>query len=105
MGHDRSRAAFRAGVLTLLLALAACGGAAGGAVTGAVTAVDGDLDDVESFTLRTSDGDDRTFVPADDGEFAFPLPHLRDHLQSLEPVTVEWEERDGIIVAVRISDG
>jgi len=67
-------------------ALAAC--SSGDQVRGIVVSVDGDLTGVNSFVLRTDGGDLLTIVPAADGDFAFPLPHLNDHRLSLSPVLV-----------------
>ena len=89
--------------LPAVLLLAACSGADQGTVEGLVTAVDGDLSEVRSFSILT-EGTERRFVPADDGDFAFPLPHLGDHLRSGEPVVVFWETRDGVNYAIRLDD-
>ncbi|HEY7564683.1 MAG TPA: hypothetical protein VIA81_07150 [Acidimicrobiia bacterium] len=71
---------------------------------GVVIAVDGDLSEVESFTLLV-EGDRMTFVPVTDGEYAYPLSHLRDHLLDGVPVRVGWERRNDVLVAVRVDDG
>ena len=44
------------------------------------------------------------YVPAEDGTFEFPLTHLQEHRQTLTPVEVEIERRDGVQVAVSIAD-
>ena len=73
---------------------------------GIVIAVHGDLTSVESFTVRTDDGRDLVLVPATNGDFDFPVSHLRDHLVSLEPVEVVYETRPvGTKVAIAIRDG
>lgn len=74
-----------------------------GQVTGIVTAVDGDLTTVRSFEVL-SDGERVTFEPSPDGDFAFPLAHLRDHLRTGEPVAVEYEWVDGVLMATRVTD-
>jgi hypothetical protein len=71
---------------------------------GIVTAVDGDLTSVRSFTVLDR-GELLTFVPAPDGEHAFPLPHLTEHLRDGDPVRVEWGLIDGVRVALRVEDG
>jgi hypothetical protein len=82
---------------------AGCGSAEQGTVEGLVTSVDGDLTTVERFSVL-AEGEPREFVPAADGEFAFPLPHLGEHLRSGDPVVVFWERREGTDYAVRLDD-
>lgn len=65
--------------------------------------VQGDLTAVTEFSVLTEDGTE-VFVPAEDGDFAFPLPHLREHIISGVPVVVFWEGRDGHKVAVFVDD-
>lgn len=105
MGRDR---AFARKVLIGLIAVAAVALALipsdSGQLTGIVTAVDGDLTEVRSFEIL-SDGDRFVFEPSPDGDFAFPLPHLRDHLRSGEPVAVEYERGDGVLIAMSVTDG
>ena len=73
-------------------------------VRGVVLGVEGSLTEVTAFTLLV-DGDGVRFVPADDGEFGFPLPHLREHQRSGEPILVGWQTIDGIRYAVSVADG
>jgi sporulation protein YlmC with PRC-barrel domain len=75
-----------------------------GTVIGVVIDVNGDLEEVRSFTLLV-EGDEMTFVPSSEGEYAYPLSHLRDHLRDGIPVRVGWERRDGELIAVRLDDG
>ncbi len=86
-----------------MVSVSACGDDAK-TVSGVVVAVEGTLDEVTAFTVLVQ-GEQVTFLPAPDGEFAFPLSHLRDHLRSGEPVIVEWELVGGIRFAVSIDDG
>jgi len=74
--------------------------------TGVVTAVEGNLSGVDSFTIRLEDGSDLTFVPADDALFdGGPFSHIRDHLASGAPVTVEYVElADGTLQALSAGD-
>ncbi len=74
-------------------------------VRGVVTAVEGDLTSVHSFTVRTDSGRTLQISPAPDGAFEFELIHLRDHLRSSEPIAVTYVVRNGLAVAVAISDG
>lgn len=99
--HSVVRRAGAALLATLALA-SACG--SDSTITGIVLDVDGDLTNVRSFTLRTGGGDVVDLVPADDGTFEFPLSHLEEHRQTLSPVTVVVERRNGIEVAVSIED-
>ena len=91
-------AAFLAG-LALTLA-AACGesegdgggnGASRETVRGVVLEVEGGLASVDSFVLRTDEGEVLEVVPAPDGDFRFPLPHLHDHRRTSEPILVELD--------------
>jgi hypothetical protein len=74
-----------------------------GQLTGIVLGVDGDLTEVRSFEVL-SDGDRWIFAPSPDGDYEFPLGHLRDHLRTGDPVYVEFERVDGVLVAMRVSD-
>ena len=85
-----------------LLLVAACVQASGTAV-GVVTAIEGDLDSVSSFTVLTA-GDQVVFIPIPDGDYPFPLAHLYDHLRDGTPIRVEWERRDGDMVALSLAD-
>jgi hypothetical protein len=83
--------------------IAANGDEATGQITGIVVSVDGDLVGVNSFEVL-SDGERTLLRPSADGQFDFPLPHLRDHLRTGEPVAVEFERVDGVMMATQISD-
>lgn len=104
MGRDRTLAR------TILIGLVAAAAIAlaflpadSGQLTGIVIGVDGDLTDVRTFEVL-SDGDRFVFEPSPDGDYAFPLSHLRDHLRSGEPVAVEYEDVEGVLTAMRIND-
>ncbi len=60
-------------------------------IRGVVLEVNGDLTSIESFVVRTDDGEVLEVRPAPDGDFRFPLPHLRDHLRTSEPILVELD--------------
>jgi hypothetical protein len=75
-----------------------------GTVVGVVIEVDGNLDQVTSFTVLV-DGEEMTFLPAENGEYPYPLPHLREHVRTSEPVVVTWERRDGDLYAIELRDG
>ena len=75
------------------------------AVTGVVVEVDGDLTSVASFVLRDADGAERRFVPESGIDFdGAPISHIRDHLRSGDAVRVEYEEREGSLVATAVTD-
>ena len=95
-----------ASALGLALVVAGCGdpGEDRETVRGVVLEVDGDLASVESFVLRTDDGDILEVVPAPDGDFRFPLPHLHDHRRTLEPVLVELDRSVDPPLATAIRD-
>ena len=95
-----------AAVLGLALAITACGTPGEGreTVRGVVLEVNGDLKSVESFVLRSDDGDVLDVLPAPDGDFRFPLPHLHDHRRTLEPVIVELDRSVDPPLATAIRD-
>lgn len=90
-------------MLVSALFSAACSQSSG-TVMGVVIDVDGDLEEVRSFTLLV-EGDEMTFVPSSEGEYDYPLSHLRDHLRDGVPIRVGWERRDGELIAVSLDDG
>jgi len=89
--------------LAVLAILTACT-QNGGTMVGIVVAVDGDLTTVTSFTILV-EGDHVVFTPVAEGEYAFPLPHLREHLRDGTPVRVGWERRGDDLAAVSLEDG
>jgi len=89
------------GILTLLI-MAGCSPNSG-TVIGPIISIDGDLAEVRSFTLLV-EGEEMVFVPIADGEYAYPLPHLRDHLRDGAPVRVGWERRGDELVATSLDD-
>lgn len=97
----------RLAVLVMVLVtvtLVACGGSGGTSVVGVVVDYQGDLVTVDTFTLLTADGDEFEFVPAPDGDFSFPLPHLREHLATGDPISVRYVQDGGRRVAVAVDD-
>ncbi len=85
------------------LLVAACS-ATSGTVRGLVVAVDGSLTAVEAFTVLV-EGEEVIFLPVEDGDYAFPLPHLREHQRAGEPVLVGWESRNDVMYALSLEDG
>lgn len=61
---------------------------------------------VDRFTLRTADGVTIEFQVGrlDVSNGALPAPHLREHLVSGEPITVDYRVEGGHNVAVRYTD-
>ena len=107
----KNAAAVLAG-LALTLA-AACGESAGNSggsggsretVRGVVLEVEGGLTSVDSFVLRTDEGEVLEVIPAPDGDFRFPLPHLHDHLRNSEPILVELDRSTDPPRAAAIQD-
>lgn len=92
-------------IATALL-FSACSGSSpdSGTVSGIVTDVEGELNDVEAFTVLAEDEQRYTFRLHPEAEFAFPPGHLRDHLRSGDPVRVGWEESGGERLAVSLDD-
>lgn len=89
--------------LVLALSLSACSASSGEEATGIVVDVEGELEDIDRFTILVG-GERMAFETSEDGNYAFPLGHLRDHLRSGEPVVVRWEERGDRLVATFIDD-
>lgn len=55
--------------------------------------------------MRGSDGTTYDFTRGPDGDFAFRLPYLTEHRQTLGPVVVSYEAvEDGSLVATGIDD-
>lgn len=92
----------------VFLVLAACGDSGSRpsveTVQGVVLEVNGDLEAIESFVLRTDDGEVIEVVPAPDGDFRFPLAHLHDHRRTLEPLSVGLDRSVNPPLAVAIRD-
>ena len=99
---------YLAALASVLLVLAACGDSGAGpsveTVEGVVLEVNGDLEAIESFVLRTDEGEVIEIVPASDGDFRFPLAHLHDHRRTLEPLSVELDRSVDPPRAVAIED-
>lgn len=92
-----------AGVL-LIGGLVACGPQTSGTIRATLIELNGDLTTVSDFTVL-SEGERIRFVPSPDGDYAFPLPHLHEHLRTGEPLLIGWELVDGVHVATFLDDG
>lgn len=92
----------------VLLVIAACGDSGIGpsveTVEGVVLEVNGDLEGIDSFVLRTDDGEVLEIVPAPDGDFRFPLAHLYDHLRTSEPLSVGLDRSVDPPLAISMRD-
>ena len=90
-------------VVVMTVALVACNQMEGTA-RGVVTSVDGSLEDVASFVVLV-EGSELEFVPTADGDYDFPLSHLREHQRTGEPVLVGWEIVGSVRYALSLADG
>ena len=92
----------------VLLVLVACGHSGTTpsleTVEGVVLEVNGDLEGLDSFVLRTDGGEVIQIVPAPDGDFRFPPAHLYDHLRTAEPLSVGLDRSVDPPLAVAIRD-
>ncbi len=91
-----------AGVV-LTISLLACSQTSGTA-RGVVTSVEGTLEDVSSFMVLV-EGSELEFTPSPEGDYAFPLTHLREHQRTGEPVLVGWEMVGSVRYALSLADG
>ncbi len=69
-----------------------------------IVSVEGTLDEVTAFTVLVG-GDEMRFVPVETGDYAFPLPHLREHQRTGQPVLVGWEIVESVRNALSLEDG
>jgi hypothetical protein len=90
-------------VVVMTLGLVACNQTEGTA-RGLVTSVEGSLEDVTSFVVLV-EGSELEFTPSADGDYDFPLSHLREHQRTGEPVLVGWEIVGSVRYALRLADG
>ena len=100
------------GVLITLVALACGGGGASRVERSAVGVVleveASSITQIDSFTLRTNDGQTLVFRVAPDArpdpEEGFVASHLRSHAALAEQVEVFYREEDGELLALRLVD-
>ena len=95
---------FRILVLVVLASTSLACSHDSGTVRGVVSSVEGSLDEVTGFTLLV-EGSELEFVPVPDGDYDFPLSHLREHLRTGEPVLVDWELVGTVRNALSLADG
>jgi hypothetical protein len=97
-------------VLSFLLAGVACGGGSGQkSATGIVIDVQSSsLTTLDTFSLRTNDGETLVFHVAPDAnpdpQEAFVGGHLRSHLVAASQVKIYYREESGDLLAMRIED-
>ncbi len=88
----------------------ACSSASGPqtlSATGLVIAAQGpDSATVETFTLRTSEGQTLDFKVGtlDLTNGGLPAPHLREHMVGLTPTTVYYRVENGEMIAIKFVD-
>jgi hypothetical protein len=92
-----------------LAAILVAGGCSGTLQTasGVVLQVNGSsLTEIDSFVLRTADGELITFDvgPVTFDATSFPPEHLREHQALASPVRVTYQVQDGRKVAVKLED-
>ena len=90
-------------IVVMTLGLVACSQTEGTA-RGVVTSVEGTLEEVTSFVVLV-DGSELEFTPTADGDYDFPLSHLREHQRTGEPVLVGWEIVGSVRYALSLADG
>ena len=93
-------------VVAIWLASAACGPAAQTAAGFVVDVKSSSVTQVDSFTLRTSEGSELVFTVGAlelDGD-AFPAGHLREHMALGQAVAVAYRDVDGTREAFRLAD-
>jgi hypothetical protein len=90
-------------VLAVTLSLVSCAQTSGTA-RGVVTSVEGTLEEVTSFVVLV-EGSELEFAPVPNGDYVFPLSHLREHQRTGEPVLVGWEIAGSVRYALTLADG
>lgn len=93
-------------LLVACIVLGACSGSTktSGTSRGVVVSVEGSFEDITGFTVLV-EGEEVRYVPVEDGDYAFPLPHLREHQRNGDPVLVGWELREDVHYALSLDDG
>jgi hypothetical protein len=90
------------GIVTLV-AVMACTPTSGTA-RAVVVSVEGSLEEVTAFTVLV-EGEEWRLLPVDGGDYAFALPHLREHRLTGQPILVGWELVDNVRYALSLADG
>ena len=100
--HALQRAIRAFGILAIAVVMA-CAQTTGTA-QGVVVSVEGTLENVTAFSVLV-EGEEWRFLPIEDGDYAFALPHLREHRLTGQPVLVGWEMTDNVRYALSLADG
>lgn len=92
--------------LAVTVALAACGPAPQTVAGFVIDVKSTSLTEIQSFTLRTQDGQELVFQvgPLELDGGAFPAGHLREHMALNQPVAVAYRDNGGERVAYRLVD-
>ena len=61
------------------------------------------IDEVASLTVR-EEGTEKVWTFQAEGPIGFTPSHLREHMLQGQPVTVHYQERQGRLVAVLVTD-
>ena len=72
--------------------------------SGVITAVEPAEGAVKSFVVDDETEGSVKILIADDIDYGFDLAHLREHMESGDPVAVDIEDRDGAAYALSIED-
>ncbi|MEX1173520.1 MAG: hypothetical protein WEG56_13015 [Chloroflexota bacterium] len=93
-------------LLCLAMLLTACGPAPQTAAGFVVDVKSTSLTQIDSFTLRTPEGEELLFRvgPLELEGGAFPAGHLREHMALAQAVAVAYRLEDGERVAYRLAD-
>jgi hypothetical protein len=66
------------------------------------------LQQLDSFTVRTDDGQELTFVPAANFNaqvsHAMTPGHMRQHMALADPITVTYRQESGRLIALTATD-
>ena len=103
LGRARLARLGRLTALLLVIGLASCTQTSGTS-QGIVIDVEGTLAEVTAFTVLV-EGDPVRYLPVEGGDYAFPLPHLREHQRSGAPIVVHWQLVGETRHALGVTDG
>ncbi len=90
-------------IIVMVASLLACTQTSGTSL-GVVTSVEGSLDEITAFSVLI-EGSELRFLPVEEGDYAFPLSHLREHQRTGELLFVDWELVGSVRYALSLADG